>query len=71
MKMGVISHEYMTSNEHDDYITQGNISRFPYVNAATGLTEFVRTRGESSDGSATGGPGVRDSRPTDTSTPLN
>ena len=54
MKQGVVSHQYMTSNEHDDYITQGNITRFPYVNNKTGAVEFVRTRGESSDGGLTG-----------------
>ena len=64
MKQGVVSHEYMTTNEHDDWLTQGNITRFPYVNAATGRTEFVRTRGESSDGGIkvgkgkVGGPGI-------------
>jgi hypothetical protein len=64
MKQGVVSHEYMTTNEHDDWITQGNITRFPYVNAITGLAEFVRTRGESSDGGikvgqgSVGGPGI-------------
>ena len=58
MKNGVISHEYMTSNEHDDYLNAGNITRWPYVNTDTGRTEFVRTRGESSDGGGTSGPGL-------------
>jgi hypothetical protein len=54
LKNGVVSHEYMTTNELDDYDVAGNITRWPYVNAATGATEFVRTRGESSDGGLTG-----------------
>ena len=63
MKQGVVSHEYMTSYELDDYNGKGNITRFPYV-TATGVTEFVRTRGESSDGGIkvgkgpVGGPGI-------------
>ena len=35
-------------------MVQGNITRFPYRNAATGAVEFVRTRGESSDGGLSG-----------------
>ena len=54
MKQGVVSHQYMTSCELDDYMVQGNITRFPYRNAATGVVEFVRTRGESSDGGLSG-----------------
>ncbi|MDA8639392.1 hypothetical protein N9L31_00315 [bacterium] len=54
LKNGVVSHEYMTSNEYDDYLTAGNNTRFPYFNATTGVTEFVRTRGESSDGGLSG-----------------
>lgn len=64
MKQGVVSHEYMTSFELDDWTVKGNITRFPHFNATTGLTEFVRTRGESSDGGISpkrgpvGGPGI-------------
>ena len=56
MKQGVVSHEYMTSYELDDWLSKGNITRHPYVNAA-GVTEFVRTRGESSDGGIKPGKG--------------
>jgi len=31
VKFGVVSHQYMCSNELDDYHVAGNLTRFPYV----------------------------------------
>jgi hypothetical protein len=57
LKNGVVSHQYMTSNELDDYLAIGNITRKPYRNNVTGTVEFVRIRGESSNGNGAHGPG--------------
>ena len=40
---------FLHSNELDDYLNEGNVTRFPHVDAVTGAVDFVRTRGESSD----------------------
>jgi len=57
IKQGVVSHEYMTTNELDDYEMSGNLTRFAWT-GTDGKVEFVRSRGESSDGNPKSGPGL-------------
>jgi hypothetical protein len=58
VKFGVVSHQYFTSYELDDYNAGGNLTRFPFLSEYTNNVEFVRSRGESSDSSPLNGPGV-------------
>ncbi len=56
-KFGVESHQYFTNYELDHYRNQGAITRTPYTSKFTGEVDFVRSRGEMSDGNPKDGPG--------------
>jgi hypothetical protein len=57
IKLGVLSHQYFTTNELDDWTNQGTLVRTQHIDSTTGMPSFVRARGEMSDGSDSGGPG--------------
>ena len=55
-KFGVLSHQWFTNYEQDDYTNSLNLTRTPFAApGSSGAVDFVRSRGEMSDGSnATG-----------------
>ena len=57
-KFGVESHQYFTNYELDAYTVHGAITRIPFISNFTGEVDFVRSRGEMSDGSDKNGPGL-------------